>query len=172
MLKNPEIRWWMKVAPCWKLRESGRKLIGHALRHDCRSVTTSTIEKRRWHVLRMLSGAIPSTWALALLQKVIKGRLQGKKTPWKTKNWMQWCRKMKRMRLTTQYAKLKEKAHDRETWHQCVTEKEPSFGQKTLDWTRDVDNWDLDSGNNFNKLWLWGKIKYCTVNNSGQCTFQ
>ena len=86
--------------------------------------------------------------------------------------WMQWCRKMKRMRLTTQYAKLKEKAHDRETWHQCVTEKEPSFGQKTLDWTRDVDNWDLDSGNNFNKLWLWGKIKYCTVNNSGQCTFQ
>ena len=29
------------------------------------TVTTSTIVKRRWHVLRMLSGAIPSTWALA-----------------------------------------------------------------------------------------------------------
>jgi len=28
-------------------------------------VATSTIVKRRWHVLRMLSGAIPSTWALA-----------------------------------------------------------------------------------------------------------
>jgi len=33
---------------------------------QCRPVTTSTIVKRRWHVLRMLSGAIPSTWALAL----------------------------------------------------------------------------------------------------------
>jgi len=33
---------------------------------QCRSVTTSTIVKRHWHVLRMLSGAIPSTWALAL----------------------------------------------------------------------------------------------------------
>jgi len=32
---------------------------------QCWSVTTSTIVKRRWHVLRMLSGAIPSTWALA-----------------------------------------------------------------------------------------------------------
>ena len=33
----------------------------------CWSVTTSTIVKRRWHVLRMLSGVyIPSTWALAL----------------------------------------------------------------------------------------------------------
>ena len=34
--------------------------------NQCRSVTTSTIVKRRWHVLRMLSGAILSTWALAL----------------------------------------------------------------------------------------------------------
>ena len=29
---------------------------------QCRSDTTSTVVKRRWHVLRMLSGAIPSTW--------------------------------------------------------------------------------------------------------------
>ena len=34
---------------------------------QCWSVTTSTIVKRRWHMLRMLSGAIPSTWALAFL---------------------------------------------------------------------------------------------------------
>jgi len=33
---------------------------------QCRSITTSTIVKRRWHVLHMLSGAMPSTWALAL----------------------------------------------------------------------------------------------------------
>ena len=32
---------------------------------QCRSVTTSTIVKRHWHVLCMLSVAIPSTWALA-----------------------------------------------------------------------------------------------------------
>ena len=32
---------------------------------QCRSDTTSTVVKRRWHVLRMLSGAIPSTWLLA-----------------------------------------------------------------------------------------------------------
>jgi len=29
---------------------------------QCRSVTTSTVVKRRWHVLCMLSGTIPSTW--------------------------------------------------------------------------------------------------------------
>ena len=37
---------------------------------QCWSVTTSTIVKRRWHVLRMLSGAIPSTWALAFINLV------------------------------------------------------------------------------------------------------
>jgi len=34
---------------------------------QCRSVTTSTVVKRRCHVLRMLSDAIPSTWALTFL---------------------------------------------------------------------------------------------------------
>ena len=56
---------------CWsRVRYAGygRRLICAVPGYysQCWSVTTSTIVKRRWHVLRMLSGAIPSTWALAL----------------------------------------------------------------------------------------------------------
>jgi len=75
----------MKVAPCWKLSEKQqKKWIGHFLRHDL------------------------------LLQKVIEGRLQGKK-PGRPKAMLLDALMQEEEESEIDYAKLKEKAHDRET---------------------------------------------------------
>ena len=59
---------------------------GYGGLHSRKSYTCSqcsTIVKRRWHVLRMLNGAIPSTWALALALALRARRDAGGHRRWK-----------------------------------------------------------------------------------------
>ena len=70
------------------LRIRQKNWIGHVLRHDC------------------------------LLQKVIEGRFQGKKTPGRPRTMLLDALMQEDEESAIDYAKLKEKAHDRETWRQ------------------------------------------------------
>jgi len=71
------------------------------------------------HVLRHYS----------LLQKVIEGMFRGKKTPGRPRTMLLDALMQQDEESMIDYAKLKEKAHDREKLG--VNEKEPAFGQKT-----------------------------------------
>jgi len=53
-----------------------------------------------------------------LLQKVIEGRFQGKKTPGRPRAMLLEALMQEDEVSVIDYAKLKEKAHDRETWRQ------------------------------------------------------
>ena len=53
-----------------------------------------------------------------LLQKVIEGRCQGKKTPGRPRTMLLDALMQEDEESVIDYAKLKEKAHDRETWRQ------------------------------------------------------
>jgi len=68
------------------LRKRHKNWIGHVLRHD------------------------------SLLQKVIEGRLQGNKTPGRPRAMLLDAMMQEDEETEINYAKLKEKAHDRETW--------------------------------------------------------
>jgi len=70
------------------LRKRQKNWIGHVLRHD------------------------------SLLQKVIEGRFQGKKTPGRPRTMLLDALMQEDEESAIDYAKLKEKAHDRETWSQ------------------------------------------------------
>ena len=70
------------------LRKRQKKWIRHVLRHD------------------------------SLLQKVIEGRFQGKKTPGRPRTMLLDALMQEDEESVIDYAKLKEMAHDRETWHQ------------------------------------------------------
>jgi len=72
------------------LRKRQKNWIGYVLRHD------------------------------SVLQKVIEGRFQGKKTPGRprTKTMLLDALMQEDEESVIDYAKLKEKAHDRETWRQ------------------------------------------------------
>jgi len=52
----------------------------------------------------------------SLLQKVIEGRLQGKKTTGRPRTMLPDALMQEHGESKIDYAKLKEKAHDRETW--------------------------------------------------------
>ena len=70
------------------LRKRQKNWIGHVLRHN------------------------------SLLQKVIEGRFQGKKTPGRPRTILLDALMQEDEESAMDYAKLKEKAHDRETWRQ------------------------------------------------------
>ena len=70
------------------LRKRQKNWIGHVLRHD------------------------------SLLQKVMEGRFQGKKTPGRPRTMLLDALMQEDEESAIDYAKLKEKAHDRETWRQ------------------------------------------------------
>jgi len=69
------------------LRKRQNNWIGHVLRHD------------------------------SLLQKIIEGRFQGKKTPGRPRTMLLDALMQEDEESVIDYAKIKEKAHDRETWH-------------------------------------------------------
>ena len=70
------------------LRKRQKNWIGHVLRHD------------------------------SLLQKVMEGRFQGKKTPARPRTMLLDALMQEDEESAIDYAKLKEKAHDREIWRQ------------------------------------------------------
>ena len=70
------------------LRKRHKNWIGHVLRHD------------------------------SLLQKVIEGRFQGKKTSGRPRAMLLGALMQEDEESDIDYAKLKEKAHNRETWRQ------------------------------------------------------
>jgi len=81
------------------LRKRQKNWIGHVLRHD------------------------------SLLQKVIEGRFQGKKTPGRPRTMLLDALMREDEENVIVYTKLKEKAHDRETWRQSMRKNLP-LGRK------------------------------------------
>jgi len=53
----------------------------------------------------------------SVLQKVIEGRLPGKKTPGRPRAMLLDAMMQEDEETEINYANMKEKAHDRETWH-------------------------------------------------------
>ena len=93
----------------WTQHASNVQILGMV--DESRSLMESLRKRQKnriWHVLRLYS----------LLQKVIEGRFQGKKTPGRPRTMLLDALMQEDEESVMDYAKLKEKAHDRETWRQ------------------------------------------------------
>ena len=93
----------------WTQHASNEQILGMV--DESRSLMENLRKRQKnWivHVLRHNS----------LLQKVIEGRFQGKKTPGRPRTKLLDALMQEDEESAIDYAKLKEKAHDRETWRQ------------------------------------------------------
>jgi len=93
----------------WTQHASNEQILGMV--DESRSLMESLRKRQKnWieHILRHDS----------LLQKVIEGRFQGKKTPGRPRTMLLDALMQEDEESVIDYAKLKEKAHDRKTWLQ------------------------------------------------------